>query len=69
MVGSLAGCSARLAIGHAAAALPKSVMNSRRLMSAPGSEVRIVTARTDLARPTAHVRFLIDEYVRAMRDG
>jgi hypothetical protein len=31
MVGSFAGCCARAVNGHAAAALPRSVMNSRRL--------------------------------------
>src|ERR1039458_7254293 len=35
MVGSFAGCCARAANGHAAAAPPRSVMNSRRLMSDP----------------------------------
>src|SRR6266436_5071174 len=34
MTGS-AGCCARAASGHAAAALPSSVMNSRRFMGAP----------------------------------
>jgi hypothetical protein len=32
MVGNLAGCCARAASGHATAAPPSSVMNSRRLM-------------------------------------
>ena len=35
MVGSFAGCCARAASGHAAAAPPRRVMNSRRRISAP----------------------------------
>ena len=37
MVGSFAGCCARAASGHAAAAPPSSVMNSRRLHSITSS--------------------------------
>ena len=40
------GCYTRAAIGNATAAPPRSVMNSRRFMSAPGSRHGIVSAQT-----------------------
>ena len=48
MVGSFAGCCARAASGHAAAAPPRSVMNSRRRMSCPQTRPAIyhITGRS-----------------------
>src|SRR5690242_7113034 len=45
MVGSFAVCCARATTGHDAAAPPKSVMNSRRLMPAPSSGDGILAAQ------------------------
>jgi hypothetical protein len=40
----IVGCCARAASGHAAAALPSSVMNARRLMSDMGSSRALAMA-------------------------
>src|SRR5215204_7131668 len=60
--GELIGCCARAASGHAAAAPPSSVMNSRRLMGSsradPSSKLRLsqeacVVRHSKIARPTS----------------
>jgi hypothetical protein len=46
----IAGCCAHAAIGHAAAAPPSSVMNSRRRMwSMPGTALRLVSCQRSKA--------------------
>ena len=51
------GCCARAASGHAAAVLPRSVMNSRRRMCSPEAKDHALSERRKLVLCDSNVRF------------